>query len=278
MNNLITEKVVQTISSREVAEMMQKEHKEIMWMIDGNEKRGIVGIKPIIDQSAELHFADYFIESNYNDRGRQLRCYECTKLGCEMLANKLTGEKGILFTAKYVKRFNEMQQYIEQQVPQISKEDQAVLNIVNAKDKTETALAIKEYKDIITAPLDDEIKKLKPLAEKYGIFLDTEGLTTVEEFSKNVSIKGLGRNNMYEYLRNKNMLIDGRDKRTGRVKDNHNYPKQDAINKGLFKLKPTGSHMSYGHQVTDYKTYITEKGVEKLLTLLIDEGYLNKLA
>jgi hypothetical protein len=28
-------------------------------------------------------------------------------MGCELLANKLTGEKGILFTAKYVKRFKD---------------------------------------------------------------------------------------------------------------------------------------------------------------------------
>ena len=36
-------------------------------------------------------------------------CYEVTKIGCDFLANKFTGEKGILFTAKYVKRFNEME-------------------------------------------------------------------------------------------------------------------------------------------------------------------------
>jgi hypothetical protein len=30
-------------------------------------------------------------------------------MGCEMVANKLTGERGILFTAAYVTRFNEME-------------------------------------------------------------------------------------------------------------------------------------------------------------------------
>ena len=35
-------KEVYVIDSREVAEMMGKEHKEIMWYIDGNEKRNIV--------------------------------------------------------------------------------------------------------------------------------------------------------------------------------------------------------------------------------------------
>ena len=42
-------KEIQTIPSYEVAKMMGREHKEIMWMIDGNEKRGEVGIKPIIE-------------------------------------------------------------------------------------------------------------------------------------------------------------------------------------------------------------------------------------
>ena len=36
--------------------------------------------------------------------------YDVTKKGCEMVANKLTGEKGILFTAEYVERFNQMEQ------------------------------------------------------------------------------------------------------------------------------------------------------------------------
>lgn len=40
-------------------------------------------------------------------------CYEVTKLGCDFLANKFTGEKGILFTARYVKRFDEMEKQIK---------------------------------------------------------------------------------------------------------------------------------------------------------------------
>ena len=49
-------------------------------------------------------------------KGETRKCYECTKMGCELLANKMTGEKGILFTARYVKKFNEMEQTIEQQM------------------------------------------------------------------------------------------------------------------------------------------------------------------
>lgn len=105
---------VKTIPSYEVAKMMGKEHKEVMWMIEGNEKRGIVGIKPTLEISAELHLSDYVIKSTYKDSmNREKEYYECTKMGCELLANKMTGAKGILFTAKYVKRFNEMEETIK---------------------------------------------------------------------------------------------------------------------------------------------------------------------
>lgn len=95
MKNLIT-KEIQTISSREVAEMMERSHGDILKMLEGQkDKEGkvkIVGIIPTL-QKGELPVANYFIESTYNDRGRELKCYECTKMGCDMLANKMTGEK-----------------------------------------------------------------------------------------------------------------------------------------------------------------------------------------
>lgn len=118
MKNLIT-KEIQTISSREVAEMMERSHGDILKMLEGQkDKEGkvkIVGIIPTLTKG-ELPPLDYFIQTTYIDaKGETRKCYECTKMGCEMLANKLTGEKGILFTAKYVKRFNEMEQYIKAQ-------------------------------------------------------------------------------------------------------------------------------------------------------------------
>ena len=56
----------------------------------------------------------YFIKSSYVDaKGEERPCYLVTKLGCDFLANKFTGEKGVLFTAKYVKRFDEMEQELK---------------------------------------------------------------------------------------------------------------------------------------------------------------------
>ena len=114
---------IQTISSREVAGMMEKKHWEVLRMLEGYEppkgskSRKVVGIIPTLTDH-NVMVSDYFIESSYKDKsGKTNKCYECTKMGCEMLGNKLTGEKGILFTAKYVKRFNDMEKYIKEQEP-----------------------------------------------------------------------------------------------------------------------------------------------------------------
>ena len=165
-------KNVKTIPSYEVAKMMEREHKEVMYMIDGNKKRGIVGIKPTLEISAELHLSDYFIKNTYKDSmNREKEYYECTKMGCELLANKMTGEKGILFTAKYVKKFNEME---EAKLPQIDVVDEAILKIAKAGMNDELQIVVKD--------------QMQQLAEKFGRILATEidgenRIVTLEEIA-----------------------------------------------------------------------------------------------
>lgn len=107
-----------TISSIEVAQMMEVEHKEILRKLEGTKRADgtvkQVGIIPTLTKG-EIPLSDYFILSSYKDAsGKENKCYEITKIGCDFLANKFTGEKGILFTARYVKRFSEMEQVIAQ--------------------------------------------------------------------------------------------------------------------------------------------------------------------
>ena len=112
------EATVQTIPSYEVAEMMEREHSKVLKMLEGETYKDgrtkVVGIIPTL-RKASSRVSDYFIESTYKVEGnnKTYKCYECTKMGCELLANKMTGEKGILFTAKYVAKFNAMEKAIE---------------------------------------------------------------------------------------------------------------------------------------------------------------------
>lgn len=91
------------VDSREVAEMTGKRHDHLI--------RDIDGYKAILDQTPNLGTDQFFIESSYEaGTGKSYKCYLLTRKGCDMVANKLTGEKGVLFTAAYVTKFEEMEQ------------------------------------------------------------------------------------------------------------------------------------------------------------------------
>lgn len=63
----------------------------------------------------KIDFTEFFIESSYiTEQGKELPCYNITKKDCEFIANKLTGVKGTEFTAKYIKRFHEMENRLNQ--------------------------------------------------------------------------------------------------------------------------------------------------------------------
>jgi len=92
--------------SRDVAGMIGKEHKELL--------RSIRQYSSVLT-SAELRSLDFFVPSYYNDAKKEQRpCFLLTKKGCDMVANKMTGDKGILFTAAYVTRFEEMEKEAQQ--------------------------------------------------------------------------------------------------------------------------------------------------------------------
>jgi Rha family phage regulatory protein len=96
--------------SREVAEMIGKEHSHLL--------RDIRNYIDVLRKS-KIGFTDFFIESFYNDtQGKPRPHFFMSKKGCDMVANKLTGEKGVLFTATYVTQFEQMEQKLKQ--PEIS--------------------------------------------------------------------------------------------------------------------------------------------------------------
>lgn len=103
---------VQTITTLEIAEMMDNTpHWQILRKLEGYDKEGehVKGIIEILGDN-NIVVTDYFIKSSYmTTQNKEMPCYNVTKIGCDFLANKFTGEKGILFTARYVKRFEEME-------------------------------------------------------------------------------------------------------------------------------------------------------------------------
>lgn len=105
--------IEQTISSIEVAEMVEKAHNKLMR-----------DIRDYIEQLAQskIGHGEFFRESSYKDANNQTRpCYDVTKKGCEFIAHKLTGVKGTEFTARYIERFHDMEDTIRRGIPQKDK-------------------------------------------------------------------------------------------------------------------------------------------------------------
>ena len=100
-----------TITTLEVAEMMEVPHGDLLKKIEGRkDRKGYVQIMT----EGQMSVSDFFIPSSYKDAsGKENKCYEVTRLGCDFLANKSTGEKGVIFTARYVKRFQEMENQVK---------------------------------------------------------------------------------------------------------------------------------------------------------------------
>lgn len=157
------------VDSREVAAMVEKNHAHLL--------RDISGYIKIMENSTEsksgfsgerkIAHSDFFIPSTYKDStGRTLPRYFLTKKGCDMVANKMTGEKGVLFTAAYVTAFERMR---EQMMPQLPKdypsalrafadaeEKRLALEAENAAQKQAIAdfQPIKQYVDTILSSTD----------------------------------------------------------------------------------------------------------------------------
>ena len=94
-----------TLDSREVAVMVEKEHKNLL--------RDIAGYIENMRNSNRLKIepVEFFIKSTYVDaKGETRPRYLITRKGCDFIAHKLTGQKGTLFTAAYITRFHEIEQ------------------------------------------------------------------------------------------------------------------------------------------------------------------------
>lgn len=108
------QKIEYSISTLEVAEMLETEHWQLLRKLDGQTKDGkhVKGYIEILGDN-EIVVTDYFLKSTYKTgQNKEMPCYQVTRLGCDFLANKFTGEKGVLFTARYVKRFHEMEEQL----------------------------------------------------------------------------------------------------------------------------------------------------------------------
>lgn len=142
----MAEMIEQTLDSREVAEIVEKDHSKLI--------RDIRRYKEQFNQ-ANIGLVDFFRESVYEDAKGELRpCYDITLKGCEFIAHKLTGVKGTAFTARYINRFHEMQERHTEQINVNPKEQLPIQITVNLQVTGQTPDGYKVVEQKQSLPYD----------------------------------------------------------------------------------------------------------------------------
>ncbi|HGT1502561.1 Rha family transcriptional regulator [Clostridioides difficile] len=207
------------VESREVAELIEKKHDNLL--------RDIRGYKKILEDSSNLRSQDFFIESTYiNTQNKIQPCYLLTKKGCDMVANKMTGEKGIIFTAIYVTKFEEMEQELKEQQPKLPTTYKEALQqlLIEVEEKEQLQLENQEK--------DKVIQLQQPKVLFADAVASSDDSILVGELAKLIKQNGvdIGQNRLFAWMRENGYLI----KRKG---EDYNIPTQKSMNLGIMEVK-----------------------------------------
>lgn len=186
-----------TLDSREVAEMIGKDHKDLLR-----------DIRRYCEQLGESKIAlsDFFAESTYvTEQNKTMPCYMVTKKGCEFISHKLTGRKGAEFTAQYINRFHKMEEAIEQNTIDRSQLP-VTMQIMYAMMDEQATLTLKQQ---------EQDRRMNRIEQKQDAMIETFSSAADEDDFKawvNKCIariaespkfdKGVGQNSKYACARN----------------------------------------------------------------------------
>jgi prophage antirepressor-like protein len=97
--------------------------------------------------------------------------------------------------------------------------------------------------------LQIENKEMKPKAEFFDTVADSKTAISMNDVAKVLGIKGMGRNNLFEFLRNEKILMS------------NNVPFQIYVDRGYFRVIEQ-KYMKNGEPCMNIKTLVYQKGVD----------------
>lgn len=245
--------IEQTISSLEVAEMVEKQHKNLLRDITKyNEELNQLKIEPV----------EFFRASTYRDGKGEIRpCFDITKKGCEFIAHKLTGIKGTEFTAKYIDRFHTMEQIIVDHIPQ--GKELLALAVLEAQ-KT-----INDLQASNTALIEDN-ERMKPKEIFSDAVTASKDSILVGDLAKILKQRGfdIGQNRLFQKLRNNGYLILRRG-------PSWNMPTQRSMEMGLFEIEERTITNPDGTVKIRKTTKVTGKGQQYFINKFLSQKEIN---
>lgn len=167
------------LDSRDVAEMVGKRHDHLIRDINGYIKT----IEKI--DIPKIGVNDFFIESSYKDSLNRTRLnYQITKKGCDMVANKMTGEKGIIFTATYVTKFEEM----ENELKALHQPSYMIDDPIKRAERWIAEQKEKQQIETKNLMLEQQLAEAEPKVTYYDKILSSPGTVTVTQIAKDYGL------------------------------------------------------------------------------------------
>ncbi|MCH4482897.1 phage antirepressor KilAC domain-containing protein [Staphylococcus haemolyticus] len=252
-------------NSREVAKMIGVEHRTL--------KRDIKTHINHLDfdennMRTNLYTSQkYFIDSEYYDvYNRKQHEYLITKIGCDFIANKMTGRKGALFTDAYITAFENMKKELQQL-------SQPVASYMIDDPIKRAEKWIEEYRE--KEQLIEEnrshlrlIESQKPKVLFAETLAGSEKSILISELAKLISQNGykIGPNKLFEWLRKNGYL-------TKRKGESWNLPTQKGMNLGVFEIKKGVRQHADGSPQVTRTTKVTPKGQEYFINKFLGQQH-----
>ena len=190
-------------------------------------KTGEKGGRPKTEYFITLDTAKHLAMMEKNDKGKEIRDYF---IQCE-------------------KRLKQV----------MSTKDSLLLGILKAEGDINRALAVSTYEEQYVRPLENKVIELEPKGQFYDSVVQSETLLDISEVSKLLNYKGLGRNNLFRYLREDSIL------------NNKNLPYQTYVDRGYFKIvESSWVNPSTKLVEVSIKTVMFQKGIDWLDKMLAE--------
>lgn len=148
--------------------------------------------------------------------------------------------------------------------PKLPKDYKEALQLSIKKQKQLTKALEQLYeKETVIEQKTLQLEQQKHKVDFFDLVIDSKSAVDMRKVAAVIGIKDLGRNNLFEFLRNSKILSRG------------NIPYRQYIDSGYFRVIEQEYKNSKGEVKMRCKTVVFQKGVDYIIKRLREAGYVN---
>jgi len=227
LNEIEVSQFNETMSSKEIAEITGKEHSNVMRDIHNLLEQGV--------NQFNFDLVDYL-----DAKGEKRPMYILTKKGSLILAS---GYNAVL-RERIINRWEELE----------IKERRAKFPIPQTYSEA-LYLAANQAKQI--EEQQKQLEVMQPKADFFDAVADSKTAVPMNDVAKTLAIKGMGRNKLFEFLRNNKILM------------NNNRPYQKYVDANYFRVIEQHFQKD-GEECINFKTLVYQKGIDYIRKIVLN--------